>query len=125
MTVIDARVPDEGSPTPSGSSCCRRWEPRSCSAWDPDELPAGDVLVVSTGIPLDSPWIAAAIERGTPVWGVRARLAAAAAQGAAPWLYVTGTNGKTTTTLMLESILKAAGLRAAAVGNIGVSPSTR
>ena len=36
-----------------------------------------------------------------------------------PWLGVTGTNGKTTTTQMLESILRAAGLRTAAVGNIG------
>ncbi|GAA1885638.1 UDP-N-acetylmuramoyl-L-alanine--D-glutamate ligase [Streptantibioticus ferralitis] len=41
--------------------------------------------------------------------------------GAAPWLAVTGTNGKTTTVQMLASILKAAGLRTAAVGNIGVS----
>ena len=36
-----------------------------------------------------------------------------------PWLGITGTNGKTTTTQMLESILAAAGLRTAAVGNIG------
>ena len=36
-----------------------------------------------------------------------------------PWLGVTGTNGKTTTTQMLESMLAAAGLRTAAVGNIG------
>ena len=36
-----------------------------------------------------------------------------------PWLGVTGTNGKTTTTQMLESMLRAAGLRTAAVGNIG------
>lgn len=87
-----------------------------------DGLPDGDVLVVSTGIPLDSPWIAAARDRGTPVWGefeLAWRLRPE--QGAAPWLYVTGTNGKTTTTLMLESILRAAGLRTAAVGNIGVS----
>ena len=40
---------------------------------------------------------------------------------AAPWLVVTGTNGKTTTTLMLESMLRAAGLRAVAAGNIGHS----
>ena len=36
-----------------------------------------------------------------------------------PWLAITGTNGKTTTTQMLESMLTAAGLRTAAVGNIG------
>ena len=38
---------------------------------------------------------------------------------AIPWLGVTGTNGKTTTTQMVESMLRAAGMRAAAVGNIG------
>jgi UDP-N-acetylmuramoylalanine--D-glutamate ligase len=34
---------------------------------------------------------------------------------------ITGTNGKTTTVRMLESMLQAAGLRALAVGNVGVS----
>ncbi|TXH41532.1 MAG: UDP-N-acetylmuramoyl-L-alanine--D-glutamate ligase [Actinobacteria bacterium] len=122
VTVIDARVPDEGSPHAERVILLQTLGAEVMLGVGPDELPAGDVLVVSTGIPLDSPWIAAAIERGTPVWGefeLAWRLRPA--QGAAPWLYVTGTNGKTTTTLMLESILKAAGLRAAAVGNIGVS----
>ena len=36
-----------------------------------------------------------------------------------PWLGVTGTNGKTTTVQMLDSMLRAAGLKSAAVGNIG------
>ncbi len=86
------------------------------------ELPQGDVLIVSTGIPLDSPWILAAAARGTPVWGefeLAWRLRPAS--GAAPWLYVTGTNGKTTTTLMLQAILTAAGRRTTAVGNTGIS----
>jgi UDP-N-acetylmuramoylalanine--D-glutamate ligase len=39
----------------------------------------------------------------------------------APWLAVTGTNGKTTTVHMLEAMLLAAGQRAIAVGNVGVS----
>ena len=37
----------------------------------------------------------------------------------APWLAVTGTNGKTTTVGMLESVLRAAGEAVAAVGNVG------
>ena len=37
----------------------------------------------------------------------------------APWLAVTGTNGKTTTVTMLEAILLAAGRRAVAAGNVG------
>src|SRR3712207_9336220 len=40
-------------------------------------------------------------------------------RGPAPWLVVTGTNGKTTTVGMLESILTAAGHRTQAVGNVG------
>ena len=57
-----------------------------------------------------------------PVWGeLELAWRLRPAQGAAPWLVVTGTNGKTTTTLMLESMLRAAGLRTVAAGNIGVS----
>ena len=37
----------------------------------------------------------------------------------APWLAVTGTNGKTTTTTMLAAILRKAGLGGEAVGNVG------
>ena len=55
----------------------------------------------------------------------RAGLAdAARPSGAAPWLTVTGTNGKTTTVQMLEAILRAAGLRAVAAGNVGL-PAAR
>ena len=46
-------------------------------------------------------------------WRLRPR------EGAAPWLTVTGTNGKTTTVQMLASILRAAGLRACSAGNVG------
>jgi UDP-N-acetylmuramoylalanine--D-glutamate ligase len=41
------------------------------------------------------------------------------AVGAAPWLTLTGTNGKTTTVTMLASMLGAAGLRATSAGNVG------
>nr|WP_062342733.1 UDP-N-acetylmuramoyl-L-alanine--D-glutamate ligase [Herbidospora sakaeratensis] len=40
-------------------------------------------------------------------------------EGAAPWLALTGTNGKTTAVRMLTSILEAAGERPLAVGNVG------
>ena len=38
----------------------------------------------------------------------------------APWLAVTGTNGKTTTVQMLEAMLRAGGLRTVACGNVGL-----
>ncbi|GGQ26601.1 UDP-N-acetylmuramoylalanine--D-glutamate ligase [Streptomyces virginiae] len=102
-----------------------------------ESLPEGTELVVtSPGWQPQSPLFLAAAAAGVDVvgdvevaWRLRGAGAElrAAAQGAgdrapagpAEWLAITGTNGKTTTTQMLASILKAAGLRTAAVGNIG------
>jgi UDP-N-acetylmuramoylalanine--D-glutamate ligase len=89
---------------------------------DGDTLPAAaDLLVVSPGLPPRAAIITAAQAAGVPVWGELELAWRLRAAGAAPWLVVTGTNGKTTTTLMLESMLRAAGLRTLAAGNIGVS----
>ncbi|WP_208818399.1 UDP-N-acetylmuramoyl-L-alanine--D-glutamate ligase [Streptomyces marokkonensis] len=85
-------------------------------------LPEGTELIVTApGWKPDKPLFAAADEAGVPVWGDVELAWRLRKPGAAPWLAVTGTNGKTTTVQMLASILKAAGLRTAAVGNIGVS----
>ncbi|QES50551.1 UDP-N-acetylmuramoyl-L-alanine--D-glutamate ligase [Streptomyces venezuelae] len=107
-----------------------------------ETLPEGTELVVtSPGWSPDSPLFAAAAAAGIDVvgdveiaWrlrdaGVALRAARATAQDRpapaaaghrpAEWLAITGTNGKTTTTQMLASMLRAAGLRTAAVGNIG------
>jgi UDP-N-acetylmuramoylalanine--D-glutamate ligase len=89
---------------------------------DGDSLPDdADVLVVSPGLPPSAPVIRAAQQRGVPVWGELELAWRLRGEDPAAWLVVTGTNGKTTTTLMLESMLRAAGLRTASVGNIGVS----
>jgi UDP-N-acetylmuramoylalanine--D-glutamate ligase len=90
---------------------------------DGDGLPTGlDLLVVSPGLPPRSPVIASAQAAGVPVWGeLELAWRLRPTSGAAPWLVVTGTNGKTTTTLMLAAMLRAAGLRTVAAGNIGVS----
>ncbi|AXK37184.1 UDP-N-acetylmuramoyl-L-alanine--D-glutamate ligase [Streptomyces armeniacus] len=83
-------------------------------------LPDGTGLVVtSPGWQPDSPLFAAAAAAGVPVWGDVELAWRLRGPGAAPWLAVTGTNGKTTTVRMLAAILEAAGLRTAAVGNIG------
>ncbi len=85
-------------------------------------LPETDLLVVSPGLRPSDSLIVQAQARNIPVWGeLELAWRLRAAEGAAPWLVVTGTNGKTTTTLMLESMLKAAGLRTVAAGNIGNS----
>ncbi|MEV5935436.1 UDP-N-acetylmuramoyl-L-alanine--D-glutamate ligase [Streptomyces sp. NPDC052079] len=85
-------------------------------------LPDGTELIVTApGWKPDKPLFAAADAAGVPVWGDVELAWRLRKPGAAPWLAVTGTNGKTTTVQMLASILSAAGLRTAAVGNIGVS----
>ncbi|MEV7564207.1 UDP-N-acetylmuramoyl-L-alanine--D-glutamate ligase [Streptomyces tanashiensis] len=85
-------------------------------------LPTGTELIVTTpGWRPDKPLFAAAAEAGVEVWGDVELAWRLRGPGSAPWLAVTGTNGKTTTVRMLASILEAAGLRTAAVGNIGVS----
>jgi UDP-N-acetylmuramoylalanine--D-glutamate ligase len=85
-------------------------------------LPEGTELVVTApGWKPDKPLFAAAREAGLEIWGDVELAWRLRGPDAAPWLAVTGTNGKTTTVQMLASILKAAGLRTAAVGNIGVS----
>ncbi len=83
----------------------------------PDDV---DVVVTSPGWSPAAPLLSQAVERGIPIWGeVELAWRLRDPEHPAPWLAVTGTNGKTTTVRMLESILLAAGLRAAAVGNVG------
>lgn len=85
-------------------------------------LPADtQLLVVSPGLPPHASIVTDALAAGIPVWGELEVAWRIRGENAAPWLFVTGTNGKTTATLMLESILRNAGLHTAAVGNIGVS----
>jgi UDP-N-acetylmuramoylalanine--D-glutamate ligase len=85
------------------------------------EVPQGTELVVtSPGFRPDHPLLLAAAARGIPVWGeVELAWRMRAQSGAAPWITITGTNGKTTTVKMLASILRAAGLRATSAGNVG------
>ena len=79
-----------------------------------------DLVVTSPGWRPDQSLLAEAAATGIPVWGeVELAWRMRPEHGAAPWLTVTGTNGKTTTVQMLTSILRAAGLRACSAGNVG------
>lgn len=86
-----------------------------------DVLPNGtDLVVTSPGWRPTAPLLVQAQQQGIPVWGeVELAWRMMQPDRVVPWLGVTGTNGKTTTTAMLESMLSAAGLRTSAVGNIG------
>jgi len=76
-----------------------------------------DLIVVSPGVPMDTPELAQVKSFGLPVIG-ELELAACFLKGKI--LAVTGSNGKTTTTALLGEILTAAGLPTLVGGNIGV-----
>jgi UDP-N-acetylmuramoylalanine--D-glutamate ligase len=76
-----------------------------------------DLIVVSPGVPLDTPELVQSQALGLPVIG-ELELAARFLKG--KMLAVTGSNGKTTTTTLLGEILAAGGLPTLVGGNIGV-----
>ena len=79
-----------------------------------------DEVIVSPGVPPHDPLAAAAVKAGLDVYSEPELAWRRRGPGAAPWLALTGTNGKTTTVTMVASILRAAGRRTEALGNIGV-----
>jgi UDP-N-acetylmuramoylalanine--D-glutamate ligase len=76
-----------------------------------------DLIVVSPGVPLDTPELAQVKNFGLPVIG-ELELASHYLKGKT--LAITGSNGKTTTTTLCGEILKAAGMPVDVGGNIGV-----
>ena len=83
---------------------------------DRADLEGATLVISSPGVPPWAPILGWARDAGIPVWGemeLGARLADA------PYVAITGTNGKTTTTGMIGACLRAAGLDAVECGNIG------
>jgi UDP-N-acetylmuramoylalanine--D-glutamate ligase len=83
------------------------------------DLGAFDLVVTSPGWSPTTPLLIASQAAGLPLWGEVELAWRLRGEAAAPWLAVTGTNGKTTTVQMLDAMLRAGGLRSAAVGNVG------
>jgi UDP-N-acetylmuramoylalanine--D-glutamate ligase len=79
-------------------------------------LDGATLVVTSPGIPPSAEVRRWARERGIPVWG---ELELGTKLVRVPYLAVTGTNGKTTTSGMIAACLRAGGLDAVACGNIG------
>ena len=91
-----------------------------------DDLPWDTItlVVTSPGFPPSTPFLQIASQRGIPVWSEvefawRTKVARSQGGEPAPWIGITGTNGKTTTTEMTSAIMAAAGRKVPAVGNIG------
>jgi len=81
----------------------------------PQSLHGYDLVVVSPGLPPSHPIFVQAEAAGVPVWSeieLGYRIARA------PIIAITGTNGKTTTTLLIHHILRTMGLHAHLCGNI-------
>jgi UDP-N-acetylmuramoylalanine--D-glutamate ligase len=76
-----------------------------------------DLIVVSPGVPLETPEVAQAAALGTPVIG-ELELASRFLQGEI--VAITGSNGKTTTTTLVGKIFADAGLKTLVGGNIGL-----
>jgi UDP-N-acetylmuramoylalanine--D-glutamate ligase len=76
-----------------------------------------DLIVVSPGVPWDIPFLVEARDKGIPTIG-EIELAWRYLQSS-PWVGITGTNGKTTTTALAGAMFKNAGINAPTCGNIG------
>ncbi|SDR06139.1 UDP-N-acetylmuramoylalanine--D-glutamate ligase [Curtobacterium sp. UNCCL20] len=88
------------------------------------ETQAPDVVIVSPGLPPHNATVEWSVANSV-VWGDielawRVRDKVVRGPVAAPWVTITGTNGKTTTTQLTTAMFEAGGLRAVACGNIGV-----
>ena len=77
---------------------------------------AADLVVVSPGVPLSVPAVAAARAAGVPVLG---EIEIAFSEFDAPLAAITGTNGKSTTTTVMGEIFRAWGKRTFVGGNLG------
>lgn len=82
--------------------------------------PGLDMVVLSPGVAVDAPLAVKARAMGIRVIG-EVELASYFLQGRT--IGITGTNGKTTSTAMLQHILKQAGERSQMGGNIGIPPT--
>jgi UDP-N-acetylmuramoylalanine--D-glutamate ligase len=83
-----------------------------------EEILRADEVVKSPGIPEKAPIIQALRAQGTPIIS---EIELAGRYTQAKCICITGTNGKTTTTLLTHHLLKEAGLNVGLAGNVGYS----
>lgn len=89
----------------------------TCGTHDEADFAWADLIVVSPGVPLEIPPLAAAVAAGTPLLSevdLVARRVAGRAIG------ITGSNGKSTVTALVAAMLEGGGLEALACGNYGL-----
>ena len=87
-----------------------------------EAIKKSDIVVVSPGVPIDSPFLVNAKKAGKRIMG---ELELGYLLSKSPIIAVTGTNGKTTTCSLVHHILQKAGLKSELVGNIGTPITER
>ena len=85
---------------------------------DEGKILSCDLIIKSPGIPEKAPLVKKAMEEGIPVID---ELEFASHYSAGKVIAITGTNGKTTTTLLTYHLLKEAGIDVGLAGNVGKS----
>jgi UDP-N-acetylmuramoylalanine--D-glutamate ligase len=81
-----------------------------------------DVVITSPGVRPDNEFLSLCQQSGIQIWtdiDLAWRVRDKSGK-ASEWICITGTNGKTTVTQLVEKILLTAGVKAAACGNIGI-----
>lgn len=91
---------------------------------DADSFVDYDLIVKSPGIAHDHPWVlkAKASQKNLPIIGEMDVACDQLLNAGQKMVAVTGSNGKTTTVLLIKHVLEQAGLPAKALGNIGTPP---
>ena len=116
---MDVWLTDMGAIAPRYKEILDKWE----ISWEEghhteDKVLSADEIVKSPGVPLTAPLIAKAMAKGIPVIS---EIELAGRYTDAKMVCITGSNGKTTTTLLTYHIFKEAGLNVGLAGNVGKS----
>ena len=116
---MDVWLTDMGAISPRYKEILDKWE----IAWEEghhseDRVLNADEIVKSPGVPLTAPLIVKAMEKHIPVIS---EIEFAGRYTDAKMVCITGSNGKTTTTLLTYHIFKEAGLNVGLAGNVGKS----
>ena len=116
---MDVWLSDMGAISPRYKEILDKWE----ISWEEghhteEKVLSADEIVKSPGVPLTAPLIVKAMAKGIPVIS---EIELAGRYTDAKMVCITGSNGKTTTTLLTYHIFKEAGLNVGLAGNVGKS----
>ena len=116
---MDVWLTDMGTIAPRYKEILNKWEINWEEGHHTEEkVLAAHEIVKSPGVPLTAPLIVKAMAKGIPVIS---EIELAGRYTDAKMVCITGSNGKTTTTLLTYHIFKEAGLNVGLAGNVGKS----